>query len=110
MRLLILVALLSVPACAEWLRLSITSTVDGTDKPPAHPLGYFATDALLRGHNAASDSCAKCTAKEKLAFNSEHKNKAEVHLVGKLAGLLVYDVYYYVGGSHLVESKSIIVK
>jgi hypothetical protein len=108
MRLLILAALLSVPACAEWQTLFATPNGDRTEKSVAKPLSYFTT--VLRG-DWGVDIGPKRTQNEGLRVN--RTNNVKVHLIGKLAGFLVYDVYRYYPGDHggdVIGSKSIVVK
>jgi hypothetical protein len=89
-----------------WKRHVITAKGEWFDSSTAHSLAYFTQYPLLLDE----EFCYLCTPGKRLADAKAAKEpRAEVHLVGKIRGLLIYDVFYRFNDG-TVAWKSILVK
>jgi hypothetical protein len=93
MRLILLIALVTIPAAAEWQRHVLTPKGERLDSPPPHPLSYFTQYPSLRDED--HDFCYLCSAEKSLAAAKQRKDQAEVKLVGRVREFEVYDVFYF---------------
>jgi hypothetical protein len=89
-RILTCIVLMALPMVAAWKRHVITPEDDRIDHPAPHALSYFTRYPLLR--TEYSQVCWGCTPTQKTARAKATKAKAEVSLVGKVAGFAIYDV------------------
>src|SRR5271154_6262570 len=76
-----------------WKRRVMTPKNSWYDNPAAHDLAYFTRyPAML---DESGDFCPSCSQQEKLSLAQVEKEPtAEVHLVGTIKGLDIYDVFY----------------
>ena len=108
MRIAFLIALLTIPAAAEWQRHVYTPKGETFDAPPPHPLSYFTQYPSLRDED--HDFCYLCSPEKSLAVAKQRRDRAEVKLVGRVRDFEVYDVFYFFDEKAEPDWKSILVK
>jgi hypothetical protein len=92
-----------------WKRHVMTAKGEWFDTPAAHPLTHFTKYPKLR--DESGDFCYLCTPQKRLETAKAAKGpKAEVHRVGAIGGLPIYDVFYRAEEEGAVDWKSILVR
>ena len=102
----LIIFVLALPASAAWQRHVLTPKDDWVDTPAPHPLSYFIDDPGARCEQR--DFCLNCSREERPA--ESRKIKAELSLVGNLAGFAIYDLYYHFEADRRTDTKLILVK
>ena len=103
------IALLAIPALAQWQRQVSTPKSWFVDSPAPHPLSYFTQYPSLRDED--HNFCYLCLPEKSLAAAKLRNDRAEVKLVGRIRGLEIYDVFYsFEGESAEPDWKSILVR
>jgi hypothetical protein len=91
-----------------WKRYVTTPKGAWFDTPIPHSLAYFTRyPAIL---DESGDFCYRCSPQKKMAMAMAAKEpKAEVHVVGKINGLTIHDVFYRFQSESAIDWKSILV-
>jgi hypothetical protein len=92
-----------------WQRYVITPKGERVDSPAPHPLAHFTRyPALL---NESGDFCYLCPPQKRISMAMAAKEpRAEVHVVGKISGFTIYDVFYRFQSEGEIDWKSVVVR
>jgi len=92
-----------------WKRYVTTPKGDWFDTPTPHTLAHFTRyPALL---DESGEFCYLCSTQKRLSMAmSAEEPRAEVHVVGKIRGSTIYDVFYRFHSEGVIDWKSVLVQ
>jgi hypothetical protein len=96
---------MALPVTGAWQRHVMTPKGEWVDTPEPHPLSYFIDDPGSRCEQC--DFCWDCSPEKRLA--ESRKVKADLILVGELAGFGIFDLYYRFESDRRSDTKLILV-
>ncbi len=92
-----------------WTRYVTTPKGTRIDAPAPNPLAHFTRyPALL---DESGDFCYRCSPQKRMSMAmAAREPRAEVHIVGNIKGLTIYDVFYRFRSEGAIDWKSILVR